>query len=75
MADEDERCVGQANAAAGALEERDARLALEHRELLGDGGRREAERRCHGGDRPTRFELAEQPEPVEVEHTVENLLT
>ena len=73
VTDEDERRVGQADTAAGALEERDARLALEHRELLRDGGGGEAKRFGHGGDRPARLELAKQPEAVEVQHAVENL--
>ena len=68
MPDEHERGVGQAHAAAGALEQRHARLALEHGELLGDGRRRELQRVGDGGDRAARVQLAQQPQAAEVEH-------
>ena len=51
VADEHERGIGQPDAAAGALEQPHAGLALEHRELLGDGRRRELERVGDRGDR------------------------
>ena len=69
MADEHERGVGQADAAAGPLEQRHARLALEHRELLGDGRRRELQRVGHRGDRAARVQLVQQAQAAEVEHS------
>ena len=60
VADEHERGIGQADAAAGALEQRHARLALEHRQLLGDGGRRELQRVGDRGDRAARLQLVQQ---------------
>jgi hypothetical protein len=73
VVDEDDRRVGQAHAAAGALEQRHARLALEHRELLGDGGGREPERVGHRGDRAARVQLVQQTEAAEVEHPLATL--
>ena len=72
VADEHERGVGQPDAAAGRLEQRDARLALEHGELLGDRRRRELQRVGDRGDRPARVELAEEAEPAKVEHRSRN---
>ena len=69
VADEDERGVGQADPAAGALEQRHARLALEHRELLGDGGRRELQRVGDRGDRAARVQLVQQAQAAEIEHS------
>ena len=68
VADQDERGVGQADAAPRPLEQRHARLALEHRELLRDGRRRELERIRDGGDRPALVQLVEQPQPAQVKH-------
>ena len=68
VADEHDRGVGQAHAAAGPLQQRHARLALEHRELLGDGRGRELERVGHRGDRAALVQLVEQAEAAEVEH-------
>ena len=68
VADQDERGVGEADAAAGRLEQRHARLALEHRELLGDGRGRELQRVGDRGDRPPRVQLVEQAQPAEIEH-------
>ena len=65
---EHERRVGQPDAAPGALEQPDAGLALEHRELLGDRRGRELERVGDRGDRPALLELAQQPKSAEVEH-------
>ena len=66
--DEHERRVGQPDAAPGALEQPDAGLALEHRELLGDRRGRELERVGDRGDRPALVQLAQQPQAAEVEH-------
>ena len=71
--DQHERRVGQAHAAAGALEQPHAGLALEHRELLRDGRRRELERVGDGGDRPALVQLAQQAEAVDVEHRAATL--
>jgi drug/metabolite transporter (DMT)-like permease len=66
--DEHERRIGQADAAAGAHEERHAGLALEDRELLTDGRRRELERIGDRRDRAALVELAQETEAAEVEH-------
>ena len=66
--DQHERGVGQPHAAAGALEQRHAGLALEHRELLGDGRRRELQRVGDRGDRAALVQLAQQAQAAEVEH-------
>jgi len=65
---EPERRIGQPHAAPGALEQQHAGLALEHRELLGDGRRREPERVGDRGDRAALAELAQEPQAPEVEH-------
>ena len=67
--DERQRRVGQPHPAPGALEQRHARLALEDRQLLGDGGGRELQ--CVGdrGDGPAGGELAQQADAAEVEHS------
>ena len=67
--DERQRRVGEPHAAAGALEQPHAGLALEHGELLGDGRGRELERVGDGGDRAALVELAQQAESAEVEHS------
>ena len=59
------------HAAADALEQLDPGVALERRELLGDGRRRVGERLGHRGDRAPRRELAQHPEPADVEHVAE----
>jgi hypothetical protein len=58
----------QPHAAPVALEQRDADLALELRQRLRDGGRRVADHACDLGDRAAPRELAQEPEPAEVEH-------
>ena len=68
VADQHERRVGQPHAATRLLEQRHAGLALEHRELLRDGARRELERVGDGGDRPPLVQLLEQPQPTQFEH-------
>ena len=72
--DERQRRVGQAHAAAGALEQRHARLALEDRQLLGDRRGRELQRVGDRGDRPAGGELAQQADAAEVEHSKGTLL-
>jgi hypothetical protein len=74
VADQDEGGIGQAHAPPGALEQRYAGLALEDRELLGDGRRRELQGVRDRGDRPALAELAQQAEASEVEHCVGTLL-
>src|SRR4029077_16492053 len=74
MLDEDERGVGQADAAARTLEQRHAGLALEDRELLADRGGRELQRVGDRGDRAALVELAEQAQPAEIEHREGTLL-
>ena len=65
-----QRRVGQAHAAARALEQAHARLALQQRELLGDGAGRELQRVGDGGDRPALVELLEQAQALELEHAL-----
>src|ERR671910_519816 len=59
---------GQAPPAAVALEQRDAGLAFERGELLGDRRRRVAERFRGGSDRAAGGELAQDAESANVEH-------
>ena len=59
---------GQAPAAAVPLEQRDAGLALERGELLGDRGGGVAERVGGGRDRAAGGELAQDAEAADVEH-------
>ena len=68
VADEDQRRIGEPDAAAGRLEQRQPRLALEHGELLRDGRGRELERVGDGGDRAARVQLVQEAQPAEVEH-------
>ena len=76
VADEDERGVGQPHAAARrARSSGTPGLALEHRELLGDGRRRELQRVGHRGDRAARVQLAQEAQPAEVEHRQATLLS
>jgi drug/metabolite transporter (DMT)-like permease len=74
VADQDERRVGQPHPSAGRLEQRQSGLALEHRELLGDGGGRELERLGHGGDRAAGVQLVQEAKPPEVQHSQATLL-
>ena len=71
--DEDQGGIGQADAAAGALEQGHPGLALEHGELLRDGRRRELQRVGDGGDRAALAELVQQAEAAQVEHSVATL--
>jgi len=68
MLDEQEGRVGESHAAPGALEQRHARLALEHRQLLRDRRRRELQGLGHRGDRPALVQLAQQTEAAKLEH-------
>jgi hypothetical protein len=58
--DQDQRGIGQAHAAPNPLEERKPCFALEHRQLLRDGRRRELERVSDGGDRAAGVQLAQK---------------
>ncbi len=60
MLHQDERRIGQAHAAPGALDQWNASLALEHRQLLRDGRRRELKGVRDRGDRAARVQLAQQ---------------
>ena len=71
--DERLRRRGQPHVAPDALEQRDARLALEQRELLGDRGRAVGQRFGDRADRPAGGQLAQQAEALEVEHREEEL--
>ena len=59
---------GEAHAAAVALEQRDAGLALELGERLRDRRRRVADHARDLGDRAAPRQLAQEPESLEVEH-------
>jgi hypothetical protein len=74
VTDQDERGVGQPHPATGSFEERNRGLALEHRELLGDGGGRELQRLRNRRDRAACVELTEEAQAVEVQHTEATLL-
>ena len=68
VADQHERRVRQAHAAARPLEQRDPRLALEHGELLGHGRRGEQHGVGDRGDRAAGVQLVQQAQPPEIEH-------
>ena len=68
VADQDERRIGQTHPSPGRLEQRDPGLALEDRELLRHGRRREPERVGDGGDRPALVQFAQQAQAAEVQH-------
>jgi hypothetical protein len=59
VASEDERGVGEANPPSRPLEQRDAGLAFEYCELLGDRGGRELQRIGNGGNGPALVQLVE----------------
>ena len=73
VADEDERRISEPYAAPRPLEQRHARLALEHGELLGDRRGGELERVGDRGDRPPLAQLAQEPQAAQVEHREETL--
>ena len=66
--DQQPRRGGEDHAASLALEERDPGLALERREVLGDGGGRVAECLSRGGDGAALRELAQHVQAADVEH-------
>ena len=74
MADQDQRGVGEPHPAPGRLQQRHARLALQHRELLGDGRGRELQRVGHRGDGAAGMQLVQQPQSAQVEHSQATLL-
>jgi hypothetical protein len=61
------------HAAADALDQPYARVALERRQLLGDGGRRVGQRLGDRGDRAPRGQLAQQSQAADVQHRVAEL--
>jgi hypothetical protein len=61
-------CVGQPDPAADPFEQDHTGLPLQSRELLRDGRGRESEGPCDGGDRPSRFELTQDPKPAKIDH-------
>jgi hypothetical protein len=69
MAHEHDRRIGQADPSAGPLEQRHARLALEHRELLRDGRGRELQRVGDRRDRAASMQLVQQAQALEHEHS------
>ena len=66
----DERAagVGEAHAAAAAVDERGAGLLLERGDLLGDGGLGVGERLGRGGERAVLGDRLEDPQLFDVEH-------
>jgi drug/metabolite transporter (DMT)-like permease len=68
VADQRLRGGREPHVAPGALEQRHARLLLELRELLRDGGGGVGERFGDGADRAAGGELAQQAQAAEVEH-------
>ena len=74
VADEHERRIGEPHAPPRPLEQRDARFALEHGELLGDRRGRELERVGDRGDRSALAQLAQETQAAQIEHREETLL-
>ena len=66
--DEHAAGVGEPDTAAGSGEQRNAGVALEDRQLLGDGRGRELERVGDGGDRLAFAQLAQEAEAAKVKH-------
>ena len=60
--------LGQVHAARAALDEHGARLALQSGDLLGDRRLCVGERLGRGGERAAQRDLAENPQPLDVEH-------
>ena len=60
--------LGQVHAARAALDEHGARLALQCGDLLGDRRLRVGERLGRGGERAAHRDLAEDPQPLHIEH-------
>ena len=68
MVREHERGVGEPHAPAGGLEQRRPGLALQHGELLRDGGRAVGQRLGDRADGPAAVQLVQEAEAAEVEH-------
>ncbi len=66
--DEDLGLRGQPDPAPHGFQQRDPGLLLQDRQLLRDRRRAVGEGLGHGGERPAVLQLAQQPEPVEVQH-------
>ena len=64
MTDEDKRGVGQPNPPPGLFEQRDPRLAFEHRKLLRDRRRGELQRVRDRGDRAPLVQLVEETQAM-----------
>ena len=71
MADEHLGGAREPHAAAVALHDRLADLALERGELLGDGGRREVEHVGRRRERAVLGDLAQDPQAADVDHAVD----
>jgi hypothetical protein len=69
VTDEHQRRIGQPDTPARPLEQANARFPLEHRKLLRDGRGREPERLGYRGDGPANVQLAQETQPVEIEHS------
>jgi hypothetical protein len=67
--------VGQPNAPTGPVEQPHPDLLLQDAELLGDRGRRVAERGRDGGEGASLLQLAEHPEPAQIERDHVGTLT
>ena len=68
VGDEHERGIGEPQPAPRGLEQRRARLALQHAELLRHRRRAVRQRLRHRADRPAAVQLVQQAKPAEVEH-------
>jgi hypothetical protein len=68
VADQHLARLGQPHAARGALDQARAGFGLERGDLAGDGGLGERERLGRGGEGAVRGDLAQDPEPSDVEH-------
>ena len=71
VADQDLGGAGEPHAAAVALDDGLADLALERGELLGHGRGREVERVGRGGDRAVLGDLAQDAQPADVDHAAD----
>jgi hypothetical protein len=66
--DEDPAGPGEGDAPAGALQQRDARLSLQHGQLLGNRRRGVGVGARDGGDRAEAGQVAEQLQAAYIEH-------
>ena len=64
VSDQDERGVGEPDPSSRRFQQRQPRLALEHRELLGHGRGREPQCLGHRGDGAARVQLVQEAQPV-----------